>query len=552
MSDYASTTGMHSRQPSQESMAAASGMNGRLHSQSPALPHPHAHTHGYRERSSEHQYFPGPVLPPPRPSSQASIESDRRSSRTLASVHSILNPTNAEDADNRGRRRSAAQMEEESAYISPPTHDVPLSRPGSSGGVHNDTSPPGFQGARGNGMPRRILTPISPTLHRAASLNRIITTGTIDARGTPFLSGTTVHTAEPGTGGIPPLPPLTGHAGQRQSFSYSQAPTPPMQPATLRRKSVSAYPPGGPNHSAPPAPSTRASPSPSAYSSYSRSGQASPSYPYPPSTGPTPPGSYSLAPSPGSGPLSSVPPVSLDGDNIPHGIPMVSAGQSSYELVSINTGRGMVSLPVEVHVASRQADEKRKRNAGASARFRQRRKEKEREANATIDKLRDQVRFMTQDAEYYKGERDRYLEELKKTMPGWERLLPRSPSPATKRPPMDLSVSGEGMTPSSPQSATSSEQPRPSENDRNTRRRTDAYSLPLPSPTGTQPGHPYQSPFPPYSPSTSGPPSQHPPYSPTMESGPGPQRMSMNDISLGARPNYNSPWSPHHAPASHA
>lgn len=403
--------------------------------------------------------------------------------------------------------------------------------------MHNDTSPPGFQGARSNGMPRRILTPISPTLHRATSLNRTTVPGTIDARGTPFLSGASVHTAEPGQGGVPPLPSMVGQGGQRQSFSHSQAPTPPQQPATLRRKSVSVVPPGAPNHSALPAPSTRASPSPS-YSSYSRSGQASPSYPpaaYRESTAPTPSGSYSVAPSPRSG---SMPPGSLDGD-LPHGIPMVSAGQSSYELVSINTARGMVSLPVEVHVASRQADEKRKRNAGASARFRQRRKEKEREANATIDKLRDQLRFLTQDCEYYKGERDRYLEALKSGGPGWERLLPRSPSPCHKRPPPDLSVSNDGMTPSSPRSDTSSERRRPSEGDRNTRRRTDAYSLALPSPTAMPAGHPFQSPFPPYSPSTSGPASQHPPFSPTTAD------------QSSARPNHNkSPWSPHHATPS--
>jgi hypothetical protein len=180
--------------------------------------------------------------------------------------------------------------------------------------------------------------------------------------------------------------------------------------------------------------------------------------------------------------------VSLEGDY--HGIPVVSQGQSNYELFSLDTSKGPVQFPVEVHVASRQADEKRKRNAGASARFRQRRKEKEREANATIDKLRDDLRAAREDSQYYKAERDRYLELLKGTH-GWEQHVPKSPSPATKRPPRERydsrATSAGGATPSSPQSGTSSEAPqRPPEGDRNTRRRLESYSLPLPSPTGSQ------------------------------------------------------------------
>jgi hypothetical protein len=38
---------------------------------------------------------------------------------------------------------------------------------------------------------------------------------------------------------------------------------------------------------------------------------------------------------------------------------------------------------------------------------------------------------MTEDCEYYKPEKGRLLEALKE-MPGWERHLPRSPSPRSK------------------------------------------------------------------------------------------------------------------------
>ncbi|KAK5013483.1 hypothetical protein LTR60_003846, partial [Cryomyces antarcticus] len=71
---------------------------------------------------------------------------------------------------------------------------------------------------------------------------------------------------------------------------------------------------------------------------------------------------------------------------------------------------GDITIPVDVQAASRVSDEKRKRNAGASARFRQRRKEKEREATTTISKLEQQLREATEDAEFYKRERDYFMQ----------------------------------------------------------------------------------------------------------------------------------------------
>jgi hypothetical protein len=516
--------------------STGAGMSSRKAPSAPGIP-PHPQLPS-RDRGSEGYSTSGPTLPPPRPSSQASTESDRRSSRTFASVQSILNPS-GDDHEPRGRRRSAAQMEEES-QISPTMPNIPPNRPPSSGDPNSEKSPPSFQGSR-SGMPRRILTPISPTLHRTTSVSRIVP-GTIDAQSTPFLanaSDSRSHSIEPSSAGFPPtLPPFSGSSSQRQSFSYSAAPTPPLQ-AVPRRKSVSVLP------------SARVSPSPS-YSSYSRSGQVSPSLPYPPSTGPTPSGPLSLVGSPLVGPLSSIPPVSLDSEG-PHAIPVVSAGQSTYEYFTIPSGRGFVSLPVEVHVASRQADEKRKRNAGASARFRQRRKEKEREANSTIDRLKEQLRAVTEDCEYYKTERDRFFNALKET-PGWERYLPRSPSPRLKRRALSshtISTSGVtsgGASPTSPLPPPAVEmhsQPG-NESERNTRRRIDSDSYHSSGPQQEQaPKPPYPAPFPPFSPA-SGPHGvhTHPQHNGGVPGQAAPSHTMPIDSKQPGNSGYERPWPP--------
>jgi heterokaryon incompatibility protein (HET) len=282
------------------------------------------------------------------PKSQNSQDSDRRSSRSFASVHSILNPPASDDVEPRGRRRSAAQMEVECEPVT-----LPASRPP---------------------MPRRILTPISPTLHRTTSISRI--TGTIDGHSTPFLT----NLVEPKGDGLPP----------RQYYH------PPSPIRNSRQQSEDAIP------------SARASPSRS-YTSCSRSGQASPALPSPFSRRGSSPSSFSLSSNPTAGQVVSPAPTV----------------QTTWESFTIHSSNGPVSIPVEVSVASRQADEKRRRNLGASARFRQRRKEKEREANNMIEKLRDELRES-------KAERDR-LSELVQRFTGSAPHVPRSPSTNVSR-----------------------------------------------------------------------------------------------------------------------
>lgn len=110
------------------------------------------------------------------------------------------------------------------------------------------------------------------------------------------------------------------------------------------------------------------------------------------------------------------------------------------QVLTITTSQGSYQVPVDVHQASRLADEKRARNAGASARFRQRRKEKEREASTNIEKLQQQtrdlekkMRDLEQERDYYRQERDRYRDATSRH-PDMRYLATQAPpSPQTLR-----------------------------------------------------------------------------------------------------------------------
>jgi len=97
-------------------------------------------------------------------------------------------------------------------------------------------------------------------------------------------------------------------------------------------------------------------------------------------------------------------------------------------------------VPVDVHQASRLADEKRARNAGASARFRQRRKEKEKEASTTIEKMQQQTRELErkimeveQERDFYRGERDRFRDVVYRTPETRHLAIQAPPSPQSVR-----------------------------------------------------------------------------------------------------------------------
>jgi hypothetical protein len=466
----------------------------------------------------ENQPGHGYNFPPPRRRSPENVSEERKPSRSLG-VQSILNPVYGGDDERPSRRRGAAQMDDEHKTDS--ASIASLSRPPSSSSVATDEiSPPGPHGPQDPRVIRHILTPVSPRLRRTTSFSRI-TTGTINAHDQPFLSPSgRTHTQEPGTGGIPPLPTANpGHVQQRSPYALPSAPTPPLASLPAPRRASM-----GLGHS------TRASPSPS-YSSYGHSVQASPtmSHHYPSGSGPTPPGSYRLAPSPVVGSLSNIPPVSLEGDQQQqqqqqgYGIPVVSSGQN-YQLLTIETGRGQTQLPVEVQAASRMADEKRKRNAGASARFRARRKEKEREASSRISNLEQELAFAREDSEHYRRERDYLADIIVRTVPHYESYFRDRPqSPRIGRVMLrQVSECPSSMGDESPAPTTSvpisleryehlerierlerldrerAEAERPA-----TRRRTESFPVASPGP------HSYaSSPFPPYAPPPTG--QQHP------------------------------------------
>ena len=102
------------------------------------------------------------------------------------------------------------------------------------------------------------------------------------------------------------------------------------------------------------------------------------------------------------------------------------AGQPAYQM-NLQTEQGIMTLPIAVDIqqASKVADEKRKRNAGASARFRQRRKEKEQAASATISDLNRKIQVLSDEKEFYKGERNA-LRDFIERIPGVQ--IPQRPS----------------------------------------------------------------------------------------------------------------------------
>ncbi|KAK3117665.1 hypothetical protein LTR53_000794 [Teratosphaeriaceae sp. CCFEE 6253] len=408
-----------------------------------------------RPHGSEH-----PHLPP-----ASSLEGQDGSSRfttRLAGVDSILNPPLAEDHLS-GRRRKASGLDPTDGLAPSLPPLAMVSQPTSSiqGRI---IIPPAAPIAGPVDRPvRRILTPRSPTLHRAASLSQLQPlSASHNAPPMPFPGSpqSRTYAIALGTSGVPPLP--VSRAAARNDYK-STGPTPSSEAARRAGRDTRAL-------------SGSASPTTS-YSSYGQAEQTSPS------------SQYALM---SSGPLS----YGGGAATAAVGIPISSsAGQNTYQMMTLETTSGTVQLPVDVQAASRVADEKRRRNAGASARFRQRRKEKEKEASVTIGKLDQQVKELGEDADFYRRERD-YLSDALTQAPGGDRHFPRPPSPrrrrtsATQLPPS--STAGREFPGGSQEVAQ-----RSPEQGRNVRRRLSNVSLPPPSlphlalqPPGTTPFQP--------------------------------------------------------------
>lgn len=254
---------------------------------------------------------------------------------------------------------------------------------------------------------RRMLTPKSP-LRRAISLSHLYpASGNIDAQQNPFPASprSRPYAVEPGAGGAPALPtPPAGSYGYPSLLQTNLARTASPDSGSAQRYS--------------------ASPSPD-YSAYDHTS---------PTSDVPMPGYLSVSDSHrGSRGLSMPPVTSAPHVSESYHIPINSgSGQSSLQMMTIKTTEGDVRFPVDVQAASRVADEKRRRNAGASARFRERRKRKEVQATATIARLEQQVKDMTEDAEFYRQDRD-MLASIMSQLPGGREHLPRPQSPRTRR-----------------------------------------------------------------------------------------------------------------------
>nr|POE77652.1 hypothetical protein CFP56_09299 [Quercus suber] len=409
-----------------------------------------------RRQTGHGHSFELPPIPPVSGASSANVSS---SGSRLASVSSLLNLP--EEDEQHGRRRKIIELE--SPVSSGSTSRLPP--------PYRRSSPQSMSSTLADRQPRRILTPISPSLHRAVSLSALSqpaqagqgtqsAQGTIDAYHSPFLVSprTRTVTVEPGVSGVPPLPSLPASMrstpGQLGLVASSES--------TQRTNSVMTYD------------SEQASASMSPESSYLRHNQVE--RPSPDAQHPSEP-AYSAA----SASSMGTSPTGQDRAR-PASIPISSSGgQNVYQMMTLETTSGTVQLPVDVQAASRVADEKRRRNAGASARFRQRRKEKEKEASTTISRLEQQLKDAAEDLEFYRRERDHLANALLQT-PSGDRHFPRPQSPRRRRP----SISYVGSAGSIGSAYEMDDEPASPDEARNVRRRTSIMSVPLPPHSGSQ------------------------------------------------------------------
>ncbi|MCJ1375388.1 hypothetical protein MMC20_006623 [Loxospora ochrophaea] len=432
-------------------------------------------------------------------------------------MQNILNPPAPADPT---PRRAATSLESPpnaaavplryQATPSPSEQSQPSSTPPPSSNFSTASSQP----------PRRILTPKSPT-SRSLNLEAINPpNATIDAKTSPFVMPP--GSVYPQAGGLSNLSDqstrLTTPINLRPSYGF------PPQPPTV---SVDARPGGGMIQRQRPQTQSPAT----TYSSYSQQSRASPVR-YDPLPTQQSPSTY---PGPAYGATSGIsgPTQSSIGSESSYSPVSSTMGQSTYQLMTLDTDQGPIQVPVDVQAASKMADEKRKRNAGASARFRLRRKEKEREANQAISTLQSQVREMSEERDYYRMERD-YYRSLVQNTPQQVQVAARPPSPRQRK----TAQAGKNGSATRPQWHSPEE--RAGQIGRNTRRRTSTnkstYELPPPSilgPNQPPPGYMPASSFP-YLNAESQPPSHGTPMQ-----GPPPPRAGAYDH---PPPGYERSW----------
>ncbi|KAK3937246.1 hypothetical protein QBC46DRAFT_267960, partial [Diplogelasinospora grovesii] len=373
-----------------------------------------------------------------------------------------------------------------------PNVPPPQFPPGSSG-------PPGLPGPppgpplpptdRGSPSPshplaamRRILTPKSP---RASSLSR----GGFRSMAPQHLPGMPPHDVSP-LGGPPSLPGLQGQDGSGSGRTGSN------RPNTGATRSLSQPILG---HALP----TATSQEPSPLSSLSRE------------FNPGRPGTMTSGP-PYAPPLSSGRNLSASGlgdtrwgsgylSSLPSGGPgsrMIQMTEGHQHVLTITPTHGEeIFVPVDVHQASKQADEKRQRNAGASARFRLRKKQREEESKAELQKLENQNRDLERtihelqnrnkeleaEREFYRNDRNRLREIVVRT-PGISEWAERGPpTPISSRNGASFTAENSPRTAPPPQQQPQSAPPPPP---------APVHPHPQPfTPAGPVQFHPHPSPY---------------------------------------------------------
>ena len=434
----------------------------------------------------------------------------------LLKMHAILNPTGASEEQivQRSSVPPDVHTVRSTADSSPASSNGPLT-PGrplppmmglSSPYVQNlrQTAGPGPLGGRGPGM-----GPINQP------------TGTIDAKQSPFLSSNTSNHIY-----------ALGVDARNHSYGPHGATPPTMAKINFTYSQQAAGRPEGRRGSdatSQVAPSQSNSPTTSYSSHGQQSSRTSPASHFVQSTTQPPTSNY-------YGKGGSGPQITLGTDST-FTTSQNGQGQSTYQLITLDTDQGPIQVPVDVQAASKVADEKRKRNAGASARFRQRRKEKEREASQMIAKLESKVREINEEREYYRLERD-YFRGLVYNSPAQAHVTPRLPSPRQRK-----------LSPSSTAGTTDWQQngERGSDDGRNQRRRISGYfegPSSVTAPATVQSSHPQYPSSTPYSYGGQDSRSQTPHDRPAL-AGPPPLRVGHYDPPAPA--GYERSWNPSRA-----
>lgn len=396
---------------------------------------------------------------------EGSSSLEQRPSRSIG-MQNLLNPIETAVTDVQNRRRKYSQLESPpSTVASALRHLSSTSFSQSSSDNTVNVSPPsgGYYTSAPILGPRQILTPKAPRARATSLESASFPSETIDAKQSPFLSPRGRQYAPDAR--APEMSSisagLTPPATSRPIHGYSAPPAPtPVVAEHLRSMGAGQ------------APSSQSDSPSTSYSSYSQPSRSSPGQPYGlVASSQAPSSAFYPPPYTTSGP----PQISL-GSDTSYGPVASSLGQSTYQMMTLDTDQGPIQVPVDVQAASKMADEKRKRNAGASARFRQRRKEKEREASQTIAKLEQRIREISEESEFYRLERD-YFRSLAYNMPGQPQLAQRPPSPRQRR---QMQLGDAGSTIGIQWQGTEDREGQ----GRNTRRRTNAYAPPyaLPPP----------------------------------------------------------------------